>query len=70
MIESVVNCEWSKWQIGECSEECGGGTRVDTREVIVAASHDGAECSGLSNITEDCNLQECPGKLTHNQVVN
>ena len=43
---------------------------MDTREVIVVASYGGAECSGLSNITEDCNLQECPGKLTHNQVVN
>ena len=41
--------------------ECGGGSRVDTRKVTVSAAYGGTECSGLSNITENCNLQECPG---------
>ena len=58
---SLVDCEWGEWKIGECSEECGTGTRLNTREPIVSAAHGGKKCSGLSNATEICNIQECPG---------
>ena len=64
-LKLIVDCEWNDWEIGDCSVECGGGSRVDTRKVAVLATLGGAECSGLSNITENCNLQPCPGRLIH-----
>ena len=57
----LVDCEWGVWKIGQCSVECGTGTRLNTREPIVLAAYGGKECSGLSNATEICNIQECPG---------
>ena len=33
-----------------------------TRTRKVEASNGGMECSGSSNITQDCNVEECPGK--------
>ena len=51
-----------EWQIGECSLTCGGGTRTNTRKEKVSANHGGDECHGLTNITESCNVDECPGK--------
>ena len=66
----LVNCEWDQWKIGECSAECGGGTRVDTRNVAVQASNGGVNCSGLSNITENCNIQKCPGSKRKQGVRN
>ena len=58
---SLVDCEWGEWKIGECSVECGTGTRLNLREPKVLAAHGGKECSGLANATEICNIQECPG---------
>ena len=58
----TVDCEWEDWQIGGCSKTCGGGTRTNTRGVKITAAHGGDECSGSSNITESCNIMECPGK--------
>ena len=60
-----MDCEWGEWQLGECSKECGGGTRINTRSLKVIAAHGGVECSGLSNVTEMCNTQECPGKYSN-----
>ena len=57
----IVNCEWGQWRFGACSKECGGGKRIDTREQEIEAAHGGEECTGLSAIEEDCNIQECPG---------
>ena len=57
-----VDCEWDDWQIGECSEECGGGVRTNTRTQKVEADHGGKECQGSFSITESCNVHECPGK--------
>ena len=61
IIISIVNCEWGPWVFGECSKDCGGGKRNDTRIQKVKSAHGGLECSGLSLIEEDCNIQECPG---------
>ena len=57
-----VNCEWDEWVIGQCSRECGGGKRINSRSIKVNATNGGTNCSGVSEITEICNIQECPGK--------
>ena len=59
----LVNCEWGEWNSGDCSKECGGGTRINKRVHKIEASHGGDECSGDSNSTQPCNTQECPGRL-------
>ena len=59
----AVDCEWSDWSFGECSKSCGVGTRMDYRFVRVNASNGGKDCQGLSNIQENCNIQECPGSF-------
>merc|ERR1719160_905936 len=53
------DCEEGDWQIGECSEECGGGERTNTREIISPARAGGAECGVLLE-KESCNMQPCP----------
>ena len=58
----LVDCEWDDWQIGECSKECAGGVRTNTRAKKVEADHGGEECQGVSSKTESCNVHECPGK--------
>merc|ERR1719161_258244 len=55
----IQDCEEGDWQIGECSEECGGGERTNTREIISPASNGGAECPPMIE-KEPCNLQPCP----------
>merc|ERR1719421_531172 len=55
----IEDCEERDWQIGECSEECGGGERTNTREIISPARAGGAECGGLLE-KESCNMQPCP----------
>ena len=55
------DCEWSDWSIGSCSENCGGGTRTNTRTVEKEATHGGKSCDGPSTIDEPCNIQQCKG---------
>ena len=50
----------SEWFTGDCSKECGGGYRTDTRQILKPAVQDG-ECSGELQRTEHCNEQHCPG---------
>ena len=59
----AVHCEWNDWVIGECSKDCGGGTRTNTRTEKLSADHGGDACDGASSIEESCNIQECPGKI-------
>merc|ERR1719171_390900 len=55
----IEDCEEGDWQIGECSEECGGGERTNTREIISPARAGGAECGVLLE-KESCSMQPCP----------
>ena len=64
-----VDCVWDKWNIGECSKTCGGGKKIITRAKKVEADHGGKECSGSSNITESCNVEECSGKIQNAQPI-
>jgi hypothetical protein len=54
-----IDCEWSDWQIGECSKTCGGGSRSKSRTKKIEESNGGV-CGGDATIQEDCNTQECP----------
>merc|ERR1719271_1174924 len=55
----IEDCEEGDWAIGECSEECVGGERTNTREIISPARAGGAECGVLLE-KESCNMQPCP----------
>jgi hypothetical protein len=63
-FNTLVDCEWNEWKIGECSQTCGGGERTNTRDKKIREAHGGKECSGSSTITETCNVNDCPGKLS------
>ena len=56
-----VDCQWDDWKEGQCSKSCGGGTQIDTRLKKIKAAYGGEECAGPSNITKECNTQNCPG---------
>ena len=57
----IVDCQWDEWMEGQCSKTCGGGTQIDTRREKIKAAYGGEECFGPSNVTKECNTQECPG---------
>ena len=57
----IVHCEWGEWIIGECSEECGEGTRTNTRTLKVPSDYGGKECDGPSSFEETCTLHDCSG---------
>ena len=57
--------------MGECSNTCGGGTKIDRRSPSINAAFGGEICLGPSNVTETCNSQECPGKkLIHDTLLS
>ena len=56
----IVDCEWSDWIIGTCSETCGGGTRTNIRTEKVASANGGMDCQGPSTVEETCNIHDCP----------
>ena len=58
-----MNCEWSDWQVGECSVSCGGGTRTKSRSKSVEEKNGGV-CVGDATVQEVCNDKGCPGKIT------
>ena len=65
-----MDCEWGDWKKGECSAECGGGVRINTRTVMKKAEHGGMECFGFSNVTEICNTKSCPGnRLLYTRIL-
>jgi len=57
--ECPVDCVWSEWTIGECSQTCGEGKRNNTRTKVLA-QFGGKECEGEGSAVEDCDLPECP----------
>ena len=59
----LVLCEWGEWEIGECSRSCGGGVKKLSRNKTVEELF--TICEGNGSYEEDCNVQECPGKLNH-----
>ena len=58
-----VDCKWNDWNPwGNCTEPCGGGQRTRNRNSI-DAKYGGETCPGPSEMDENCNQHECPGKI-------
>jgi len=60
--QTAVDGGWSGWQVnGSCSQTCGGGITVKTRQCnnpLPAGS--GRYCLGPERLLVNCNLQACP----------
>ena len=59
---SAVHCVWDEWVLGECSAECGVGTRTNTRVKLVEEAN-GGTCDGQPTEIEECQAGKCPSKL-------
>ena len=59
-LAAVIDCEWSEWQIGECTTTC---TRTNNRTKKVEESS-GGKCDGETTLEEPCNTQDCSGKFS------
>ena len=60
IIFLAIHCVWDKWVEGNCSTECGTGTKTNTRVKLVEESN-GGTCTGNSEETLECKEKECPG---------
>ena len=58
-----LDCEWTEWEIGECSHTCGGGNKLNTRTKKVEEKY-GGNCDGESTMEASCNPEDCPGNFT------
>ena len=56
----AIDCEWSEWVSGRCSETCGDGIQTNTRTKTVKEEHGGV-CPGEATETNPCNQKDCPG---------
>ena len=63
-LPHIVDCEWNEWTVGDCSLTCGGGNLTKTRTPKVDKLHGEQNCTGHAQVTESCNVQECPGKTS------
>ena len=59
----VVDGGWSNWSaVKNCSEHCGGGDIVKTRNCSNPAPLcGGKDCNGTTVIIEKCNTMDCIG---------
>ena len=57
-----MDCEWSDWQIGQCSVTCGRGNRTNTRSKLLKEKNGGV-CTGEATAQEVCNNPGCPGNI-------
>ena len=55
-IDCVMS-DWGAW--GPCSQLCGGGTRIKTKNIITQAQYGGTSC-GNTEQQENCNTDACP----------
>ncbi|MAD25540.1 MAG: hypothetical protein CMO44_15370, partial [Verrucomicrobiales bacterium] len=56
-IDCVLG-QWANW--GDCSSECGPGSRERARVVDTQEQHGGAACEGALQESEDCEVKPCP----------
>ena len=63
-----VDCKVGAWDLfGECSHECGGGSKTRTR-VNVPPQHGGKACPAASE-TVPCNAHHCPSKMPYFYII-
>jgi len=56
-----IDCSWTDWSPwGLCSVSCGGGIARRNRTIDEVKQGGGAECSGESEESQQCNEKECP----------
>ena len=60
-MNMLVNCQWSSWSLGACSDTCGGGSLTKTRTKDVEEAN-GGTCDGQPTGNEICNTNPCPSK--------
>lgn len=62
-----VDGVWSAWAPwGTCSVSCGGGTHDRSRSCTnPAPQYGGAQCSGSSSATQQCNTHVCISMYTY-----
>ena len=60
---SAVHCIWDNWVEGNCSAECGTGTKTNTRVKLVEESN-GGTCTGNDTEVLECKDKECPGSYS------
>jgi len=53
-----INCSLSLWTDDECSVPCGGGTRRQTRSILIQNAFGGEPCASLTQ-NVSCNVQPC-----------
>ena len=64
----LVDCVWGEWNIGVCSNECGGGHQINIREKIQEELFGGKPCEGEASVEEECNMHNCPGNQIQKSV--
>ena len=58
-----VDCIWGLWKSwSACTKSCGGGTRTKNRSKSITEAY-GGTCLGNWIETQECNMQNCPGKF-------
>jgi hypothetical protein len=60
-----IDCKVSEWSsFSTCSLECGGGTQIQTRSILIKAEYGGKACpTDLINV-QPCNTDDCPTQCT------
>ena len=59
-----MDCVWTEFDYADCSNPCGPGTWVGRRSILTPAKYGGQNCSGPSEVTEDCNSDPEGGKCS------
>merc|ERR1711944_67661 len=54
-----LNCIWSTWNEGPCTETCGKGMKIITRVKIQEEAF-GGTCEGEESKIEECKMRDCP----------
>ena len=59
----LVDCTWDTWGLwSSCSETCGPGKQIRTRNYTALALYGGLECEGGSIEYQNCtSIPDCPG---------
>jgi hypothetical protein len=56
----AIDCHVSEWSnYGPCSNDCGDGIQIRTRDILIQPQNGGSPCLELME-TQTCNLQPCP----------